>query len=138
MHHLYVSLCRIILTFIPLSLPIVCSSPYGSTHLSFSLLWLLCVWIVCTTPGRTSSPEKQLDIVLEIVSLFPLSSAVLWFCRYIRGANNLLVWWMGRYRIASFSGDLSSMTAPPFILSPVSLTEFPGMCPNCHHPLIPQ
>ena len=28
--------------------------------------------------------------------------------------------------IASFSGDLSSMTAPPFILSPVSLTEFPG------------
>lgn len=29
-------------------------------------------------------------------------------------------------RIASFSGDLSSLTAPPFILSPVSLTEFPG------------
>ncbi|KAG8681642.1 Oxysterol binding protein [Ceratobasidium sp. 395] len=28
--------------------------------------------------------------------------------------------------LASFSGDLSSMTAPPFILSPVSLTEFPG------------
>lgn len=28
-------------------------------------------------------------------------------------------------RIASFSGDLSSMTAPPFILSPVSLTEYP-------------
>ncbi|KAF4586212.1 Oxysterol binding protein [Pleurotus pulmonarius] len=28
--------------------------------------------------------------------------------------------------IASFSGDLSSMTAPPFILSPVSLTEFPA------------
>ncbi|KAK7062614.1 Oxysterol-binding protein 4 [Paramarasmius palmivorus] len=27
--------------------------------------------------------------------------------------------------IASVSGDLSSMTAPPFILSPVSLTEFP-------------
>lgn len=27
--------------------------------------------------------------------------------------------------IASFSGDLSSMTAPPFILSPVSLTEYP-------------
>jgi hypothetical protein len=24
------------------------------------------------------------------------------------------------------TGDLSSMTAPPFILSPVSLTEFPG------------
>jgi hypothetical protein len=28
--------------------------------------------------------------------------------------------------IASVSGDLSSLTAPPFILSPVSLTEFPG------------
>ncbi|KAJ3490019.1 hypothetical protein NLJ89_g11473 [Agrocybe chaxingu] len=28
--------------------------------------------------------------------------------------------------IASFSGDLSSLTAPPFILSPTSLTEFPG------------
>ncbi|KIJ97866.1 hypothetical protein K443DRAFT_48388, partial [Laccaria amethystina LaAM-08-1] len=26
--------------------------------------------------------------------------------------------------IASFSGDLSSLTAPPFILSPTSLTEF--------------
>jgi hypothetical protein len=31
------------------------------------------------------------------------------------------------YSISGFSGDLSSMTAPPFILSPVSLTEFPGM-----------
>lgn len=30
------------------------------------------------------------------------------------------------YSIASFSGDLSSLTAPPFILSPVSLTEFPA------------
>ena len=28
--------------------------------------------------------------------------------------------------IASVSGDLSSLTAPPFILSPISLTEFPG------------
>jgi len=28
--------------------------------------------------------------------------------------------------IASFSGDLASLTAPPFILSPVSLTEFPA------------
>ncbi|KAF9040117.1 hypothetical protein BJ165DRAFT_1495586 [Panaeolus papilionaceus] len=28
--------------------------------------------------------------------------------------------------IASFSGDLSSLTAPPFILSPTSLTEFPA------------
>lgn len=28
--------------------------------------------------------------------------------------------------IASVSGDLSSMTAPPFILSPVSLTEYPS------------
>lgn len=32
--------------------------------------------------------------------------------------------------LASFSGDLSSMTAPPFILSPVSLTEFPGTVSN--------
>ncbi|CCM04138.1 uncharacterized protein FIBRA_06300 [Fibroporia radiculosa] len=29
-------------------------------------------------------------------------------------------------RIAAFSGDLSSLTAPPFILSPISLTEFPA------------
>ncbi|KAF9517380.1 hypothetical protein BS47DRAFT_1339673 [Hydnum rufescens UP504] len=28
--------------------------------------------------------------------------------------------------IASFSGDLSNLTAPPFILSPVSLTEYPS------------
>lgn len=28
--------------------------------------------------------------------------------------------------IASFSGDLSSLTAPSFILSPVSLTEYPS------------
>ncbi|KAF5375418.1 hypothetical protein D9615_008011 [Tricholomella constricta] len=34
--------------------------------------------------------------------------------------------------IASFSGDLSSLTAPPFILSPVSLTEFPAYW--CEHP----
>ncbi|KAG8908795.1 Oxysterol binding protein [Tulasnella sp. 403] len=29
-------------------------------------------------------------------------------------------------QLASLSGDLSSMTAPPFILSPVSLTEYPS------------
>ncbi|CED85611.1 Oxysterol-binding protein [Phaffia rhodozyma] len=29
-------------------------------------------------------------------------------------------------QLANVSGDLSSMTAPPFILSPVSLTEFPA------------
>ncbi|RDB15739.1 Protein KES1, partial [Hypsizygus marmoreus] len=34
--------------------------------------------------------------------------------------------------IASFSGDLSSLTAPPFILSPVFLTEFPAYW--CEHP----
>jgi len=28
--------------------------------------------------------------------------------------------------LATFSGDLSSMTAPSFILSPVSLTEYPS------------
>ena len=31
------------------------------------------------------------------------------------------------HSIASVSGDLSSLTAPPFILSPTSLTEFPGI-----------
>ncbi|KAF8626690.1 hypothetical protein AX15_004774 [Amanita polypyramis BW_CC] len=34
--------------------------------------------------------------------------------------------------IASFSGDLSSLTAPPFILSPVSLTEYPAYW--CEYP----
>ncbi|KAA1466808.1 Oxysterol-binding protein [Dentipellis sp. KUC8613] len=34
--------------------------------------------------------------------------------------------------LASMTGDLSSMTAPPFILSPVSLTEFPAYW--CEHP----
>jgi hypothetical protein len=34
-----------------------------------------------------------------------------------------------RQSLASMTGDLSSMTAPPFILSPVSLTEFPGKVP---------
>ncbi|KIM89944.1 hypothetical protein PILCRDRAFT_95024 [Piloderma croceum F 1598] len=56
---------------------------------SFSLLWLLCVWI------RSS-------------------------------------WTSFLKSIASFSGDLSSMTAPPFILSPVSLTEFPAYW--CEYP----
>ncbi|KAI6246349.1 Oxysterol-binding 4 [Erysiphe necator] len=36
--------------------------------------------------------------------------------------------------IASFNGDLFSMTAPPFILSPVSLTEFSAYW--AHHPSI--
>ncbi|ORX36095.1 hypothetical protein BD324DRAFT_630144 [Kockovaella imperatae] len=34
--------------------------------------------------------------------------------------------------LAHMTGDLSSMTAPPFILSPVSLTEFPAYW--CEHP----
>ncbi|KZV82949.1 hypothetical protein EXIGLDRAFT_569288, partial [Exidia glandulosa HHB12029] len=35
--------------------------------------------------------------------------------------------WMSLVKsITSFSGDLFSMTAPPFILSPVSLAEFPA------------
>ena len=33
---------------------------------------------------------------------------------------------IARPSIASVSGDLSSLTAPPFILSGISLTEFPG------------
>ncbi|KAF7965372.1 hypothetical protein HWV62_44109 [Athelia sp. TMB] len=43
------------------------------------------------------------------------------------------------HRITTFSGDLSSMTAPPFILSPVSLTEFPvfyGEWPSNHTTLL--
>ncbi|TIB40499.1 hypothetical protein E3P86_00661 [Wallemia ichthyophaga] len=32
--------------------------------------------------------------------------------------------------LASWSGDLSSLTAPSFILSPTSLTEFPGVFPH--------
>lgn len=38
----------------------------------------------------------------------------------------LLAWGAFLKSIASFSGDLSSLTAPPFILSPVSLSEFPS------------
>jgi len=36
--------------------------------------------------------------------------------------------------LAHMTGDLSSMTAPPFILSPISLTEFPAYW--CEHPLV--
>ena len=36
--------------------------------------------------------------------------------------------------IASFNGDLSSLTAPPFILSSTSLTEFSSYW--CEHPTI--
>ena len=36
--------------------------------------------------------------------------------------------------IASFNGDLSSLTAPPFILSATSLTEFSSYW--CEHPSI--
>ncbi|RXK39841.1 oxysterol binding protein [Tremella mesenterica] len=36
--------------------------------------------------------------------------------------------------LAHMTGDLSSMTAPPFILSPTSLTEFPAYW--CEHPLV--
>lgn len=38
------------------------------------------------------------------------------------------------HSIASVSGDLSSLTAPPFILSPVSLTEFPAYW--CERPVL--
>jgi len=36
--------------------------------------------------------------------------------------------------IASFNGDLSSLTAPPFILSSTSLTEFSSYW--CEHPAV--
>jgi len=42
------------------------------------------------------------------------------------------VWTSFLKSIATFSGDLSNLTAPPFILSPVSLTEFPAYW--CEHP----
>lgn len=41
-------------------------------------------------------------------------------------ANQRGSWTSFLKSIASFSGDLSSLTAPPFILSPTSLTEFPA------------
>ncbi|ODQ68494.1 Oxysterol-binding protein [Nadsonia fulvescens var. elongata DSM 6958] len=40
-------------------------------------------------------------------------------------SNNVASWGSFIKSIASYSGDLASMTAPPFILSPVSLTEYP-------------
>jgi hypothetical protein len=47
------------------------------------------------------------------------------------GRPNSLMWtdrhsriWLAE-SIANFSGDLSAMTAPSFILSPTSLTEYP-------------
>ncbi len=62
--------------------------------------------------GRSRCAAKQLVLVPQVVSdtRFPLPAPFS----------------MAIFSIASVSGDLSSMTAPPFILSPVSLTEFPG------------
>ena len=60
--------------------------------------------------GCPRVPEINLDTVHQIVGLTPP----------IHHHSQLL------RSIASVSGDLSSLTAPPFILSPVSLTEFPG------------
>ena len=102
------------LTFPPLSAPRTSTSFLLSHTTPFFLL--LRIWIVCSTSGRTRSTEEQLDLVSEVVSLLHSSrSTACW-------QNNVRM-----CRIASFSGDLSSLTAPPFILSPVSLTEFPGM-----------
>lgn len=56
------------------------------------------------------------DFVRQVVSVLYLD----------RVATSELSYEYCIYSLASFSGDLSSMTAPPFILSPVSLTEFPG------------
>jgi hypothetical protein len=65
-------------------------------------------------PGRPREPEVVLDGLYQGVRTPPhsYSSAAEHHHRY--------------HSIASFSGDLSSLTAPPFILSPVSLTEFPA------------
>ena len=38
---------------------------------------------------------------------------------------------IGRKQLASFSGDLSSLTAPSFILSPTSLCEFSTYMGEC-------
>lgn len=49
-------------------------------------------------------------------------------------AQNKSSWATFLKSVASFNGDLFSMTAPPFILSPVSLTEFSAYWAN--HPSI--
>ena len=61
--------------------------------------------------GGASVAEEQLGVLPQVVRA-PLSCA--------RASAD------GADSIASVSGDLSSLTAPPFILSPISLTEFPG------------
>jgi hypothetical protein len=67
--------------------------------------------VVPVIPGCTCSTEEQLDFIHEVVSRTSLSITDVF----------LIV-----CRLAGFTGDLSAMTAPPFILSPTSLTEFPG------------
>ena len=66
--------------------------------------------------GRPRCPARQLELLPQIVCCRPHLVA-----EYRHGSHR---WHLDS--IASFSGDLSSLTAPPFILSPVSLTEFPA------------
>lgn len=68
--------------------------------------------------GCPSCPARELDIIPQIVRLCAAP--------HCAPSNRTLP-----RSIASVSGDLSSLTAPPFILSPVSLTEFPGPLVLC-------
>jgi hypothetical protein len=68
--------------------------------------------------GCPRVPEEQLGLVPQVVRpLTFLSPPYRSHCAHT-------------HSIASVSGDLSSLTAPPFILSPISLTEFPGKRPS--------
>ena len=73
---------------------------------------ILYVFILISFIGCTSSSARKLEFISQIVCIFN---------NYM---DSLLT--PPLFSIASFSGDLSSLTAPPFILSPTSLTEFPG------------
>jgi len=63
--------------------------------------------------GRPRLSAQQLELLSKVVRRPPSAATD----RALAHRHN---------SIASFSGDLSSLTAPPFILSPVSLTEFPA------------
>jgi len=93
-------------------------SAFGSYIPLYAILRLL-------PPTRLGRPGKStwiLDLIPEIVRLNYLLISPNQHQLTLR----LCLFYWTLIRIASFSGDLSSLTAPPFILSPTSLTEFPG------------
>ncbi|THH18219.1 hypothetical protein EW146_g2718 [Bondarzewia mesenterica] len=92
-----------------------------------------------TCQSRSLCAAQQLDVIPQIVSPFcppptpnPFPYVLLReYTNHTLSSSAPLLPSTGFFipemcSIASFSGDLSSMTAPPFILSPVSLTEFPA------------